>query len=75
MLIQEINSQLTSVEEERTEAVEKIQQLNDVLENTVAMKEEIEYELQQLKDAMESITGALADTDGSTGRNYELTEE
>ena len=70
-----MKSELTSVEEERTEAVEKIQELNDLLENTVAMKEEIEYELQQLKEAMESITGALADTDGTPGRNYELSEE
>jgi hypothetical protein len=39
------------------------------------MKEEIAYELQQLKEAMESITGALADTDGTPGTNYELSEE
>ena len=51
------------------------QELNDVLENTVAMKEEIAYELQQLKEAMESITGALADTDGISGRHYELSDE
>lgn len=74
-LLEELKSELTSVEEERTEAVVKIQELNDALENTTALKDELEVELQQLKEAMDTITGALADTDGSTSKQYDLSDE
>jgi chromosome segregation ATPase len=74
--MEEMKMELKTVEDERTEALEKIQELNDTLERTVAQKEELEDEVQQLKEAIESISGALADSDGqTTGGRFELSEE
>ena len=75
LIIEELQAELNSIEEERTEALEKIQELNDQLDSTLVSKEEIEDELKQLKEAMDSISGALAETDGTPGVNYELSEE